>query len=36
MVWRKTNPLSEHFIQIGGIVREAHAGLAVTAGPEQE
>lgn len=30
MVWRKTNPLSEHFIQIGGIVREAHASLGAS------
>ena len=30
MVWRKTNPLSEHFIRIGGIVREEHARLRGT------
>ena len=27
MIWRKTNPLSDHFIRIGEIVREEHARL---------
>lgn len=41
MVWRRTNPLSDHFIRIGGIVREEHARLRgrkapATAGAEPD
>ncbi len=35
MVWRKTNPLADHFVQIGDMVRDEHARLrdALAAAP---